>query len=184
MAKKGSSSSFGKMFLGFVLGVAAVAAGLFGYLKFGALPVAVADKPFPYEKEIVYLPLSSRIDRELKNPPFGISEDVFESGARVYRTQCASCHGTPGHDVAFAKHMFPSAPQLWKGHGTHGVVGVSDDEAGETYWKVANGIRLSGMPSYSKVLSETEIWQVSLLLKNADKELPGPVAAILGAPNP
>ena len=183
MAKKGSSGGFGKVFLGFVLGVAAVAAGLFAYLKLGALPVAVADKPFPYEKEIVYLPLSSRIDRELKNPPFGISEDAFESGARVYRAQCASCHGTPGHDVAFAKHMFPSAPQLWRGHGTHGVVGVSDDEAGETYWKVANGIRLSGMPSYSKVLTDAEMWQVSLLLKNADKELPGPVAAILGAPN-
>ena len=184
MAKKGSSGGFGKVFLGFVLGVAAVAAGLFGYLKFGALPVAVADKPFPYEKEVVYLPLSSRIDRELKNPPFSISEDVFESGARVYRAQCASCHGSPGHDVAFAKHMFPSAPQLWRGHGTHGVVGVSDDEAGETYWKVANGIRLSGMPSYSKVLTDAEIWQVSLLLKNADKELPGPVAQILAAPNP
>src|ERR1700722_16767323 len=184
MAKKSSSGSFGKMFLGFVLGVAAVAAGLFGYLKFGGPPGGGADKPFPYEKEIVFLPLSSRIDRELKNPPFGISEDVFESGARVYRAQCASCHGTPGHDVAFAKHMFPSAPQLWKGHGTHGVVGASDDEAGETYWKVANGIRLSGMPSYSKVLSETEIWQVSLLLKNADKELPGPVSQILAASNP
>jgi len=184
MAKKGSSGGFGKVFLGFVLGVAAVAAGLFAYLKFGALPVAVADKPFPYEKEIVYLPLSSRIDRELKNPPFGISEDVFESGARVYRAQCASCHGTPGRDVAFAKHMFPSAPQLWRGHGTHGVVGVSDDEAGETYWKVTNGIRLSGMPSYSKVLTDAEIWQVSLLLKSADKELPGPVAAILSAQNP
>ena len=184
MAKKGSSGGFGKVFLGFVLGVAAVAAGLFGYLKFGALPVAVADKPFSYEKEIVYLPLSSRIDRELKNPPFGISEDVFESGARVYRAQCASCHGAPGHDVAFAKHMFPSAPQLWRGHGTHGVVGVSDDEAGETYWKVANGIRLSGMPSYSKVLTDAEIWQVSLLLKNADKELPGPVSQILAASNP
>ncbi len=184
MAKKGSSGGFGKVFLGFVLGVAAVAGGLFAYLKFGALPVAVADKPFPYEKEIVYLPLSSRIDRELKNPPFGISEDVFESGARVYRAQCASCHGTPGRDVAFAKHMFPSAPQLWRGHGTHGVVGVSDDEAGETYWKVANGIRLSGMPSYSKVLTDAEIWQVSLLLKNADKELPGPVSQILAASNP
>ena len=183
MAKKGSSGGFGKVFLGFVLGVAAVAAGLFGYQKFGALPVAVADKPFPYEKELVYLPLSSRIDRELKNPPFGISEDVFESGARVYRAQCASCHGTPGHDVAFAKHMFPSAPQLWRGHGTHGVVGVSDDEAGETYWKVANGIRLSGMPSYSKVLTDAEMWQVSLLLKNADKELPGPVSTILSSPN-
>ncbi len=184
MAKKSSSGGFGKVFLGFLLGIAAVAAGLFVYLKFGALPVAVADKAFPFEKQIVYLPLDSRIEREMKTPPFGISEDVFESGAHVYRAQCASCHGTPGHDVPFAKHMFPSAPQLWRGHGSHGVVGVSDDEPGETYWKVANGIRLSGMPSYAHVLSETEMWQVSLLLKNADKELPAPVSAILNSPAP
>src|SRR5271163_2791103 len=184
MAKKGSGGGFGKVFLGFLLGIATVAIGLFAYLKFGALPVAVADKAFPFEKEIVYLPLDSRIEREMKPPPFSISEDVFESGAHVYRAQCASCHGTPGHDVAFAKHMFPSAPQLWKSHGSHGVVGVSDDEPGETYWKVANGIRLSGMPSYAHVLSDTEMWQVSLLLKNADKELPAPVSAILSSPAP
>lgn len=184
MAKKSSSGGFGKIFLGFLLGVAAVAAVLFGYLKFGPLPVAVADAPLPYEKQIVRLPLNARIEREVKTAPFGISEDVFESGAHVYKAQCASCHGTPGHDVAFAKNMFPSAPQLWKSHGSHGVVGVSDDEAGETYWKVANGIRLSGMPSYSKVLSETQMWQVSLLLKNADKELPLPVTQILNPSAP
>jgi thiosulfate dehydrogenase len=184
MAKKGSSSGFGKVFLGFLLGIVAVALGLFAYLKFGPLPVAVADSPLPFEKQIVGLPLNARIERETKNAPFGISEDVFESGAKVYRAQCAGCHGTPGHDVDYAKHMFPSAPQLWKKHGSHGVVGVSDDEPGETYWKVANGIRLSGMPSYAKVLSDTEMWQVSLLLKNADKELPAPVAAILNAQNP
>jgi thiosulfate dehydrogenase len=184
VAKKSGGGGFGKFFLGFLFGIAAVAGGLFAYLKFGALPVAVADKAFPFEKEIVYLPLNSRIDREMKTAPFGISEDVFESGAHVYRAQCASCHGTPGHDVAFAKHMFPQAPQLWKKHGEDGVVGVSDDEPGETYWKVANGIRLSGMPSYSHVLSSTEMWQVSLLLKNADKELPGPVTAILSSTNP
>src|SRR5271155_57598 len=184
MAKKGGGGGFGKIFLGFLLGIAAVVIGLFGYLKFGSLPVAVADKAFPFEKEIVYLPLDSRIDREKKTAPFGISEDVFESGAHVYRAQCASCHGTPGHDVAFAKHMFPLAPQLWSSHGSQGVVGVSDDEPGETYWKVANGIRLSGMPSYAHVLSDTQMWQVSLLLKNADKELPGPVSQILNASTP
>jgi mono/diheme cytochrome c family protein len=75
--------------------------------------------------------------------------------------------------------MYPAAPQLWKKH-THGnVVGVSDDEAGETYWKVANGIRLTGMPAYSHVLTDTQMWQVSLLLKNADQQLPDPVIAIL-----
>jgi thiosulfate dehydrogenase len=179
MAKKSSSSGFGRVFLGFLLGVAAVAAGLFLYLRFGPLPVAVIDAPLPFERNIVRFPLNARIEREMKAPPFGTSEDVFEAGAHIYRAQCASCHGTPGRDVAFAKHMFPAAPQLWKKHGKGDVVGVSDDEPGETYWKIANGIRLSGMPSYNHVLSDTEMWQVSLLLKNADKELPDPVTRIL-----
>jgi thiosulfate dehydrogenase len=185
MAKKSSSNGgFGKVLLGFLIGVVAVALGLFAYLKFGPLPVAVADAPLPFEKQIVRVPLNARIERESKAVPFGTSEDVFESGAHIYRAQCASCHGTPGRDVPFAKAMFPSAPQLWKKHSNSEVVGVSDDEAGETYWKVANGIRLSGMPSYKHVLSDTQMWQVSLLLKNADKELPGPVTQILDASAP
>jgi len=185
MAKKNTSSGgFGKVFLGFLLGIAAVAIGLFAYLKLGPLPVAVADAPLPFEKQIVRLPLDARIERESKTAPFGINEDVFESGAHIYRAQCASCHGTPGHDVPFAKAMFPTAPQLWKKHGNSDVVGVSDDEPGETYWKVVNGIRLSGMPSYKHVLSDTQMWQVSLLLKNADKELPAPVTQILNSPAP
>ncbi len=176
---KNNGSGAGKVFLGFVLGLVTVAAVGFGYLRFGALPVAVADKAFPLEKQIVSLPLHGRIDREKKDAPFGTSEDVFEGGAKVYKAQCASCHGVPGKDVAFAKQMYPSAPQLWKKHPRGGVVGVSDDEVGETYWRVANGIRLTGMPAYSKVLSDTEMWQVSQLLKNADKELPQPVVDIL-----
>jgi mono/diheme cytochrome c family protein len=177
-----SGGGFGKFLLGFVFAVLLAAAGLAAYLKFGSLPVAVADKPFPFEKAIVQLPLNARIDREMKAAPFGISEDVFEAGAHVYKAECASCHGTPGHDVAFAKYMYPAAPQLWKKHNRNNVVGVSDDEPGETYWKVANGIRLTGMPSYQHVLSETQMWQVSLLLKNADQPLPDPVMGILTGP--
>ena len=59
------------------------------------------------------------------------------------------------------------------------VVGVSDDQPGETYWKVANGIRLTGMPRYKELLTETQMWQVSLLLANADKPLPPAAVAIL-----
>jgi len=46
---------------------------------------------------------------------------------------------------------------------------VTDDEPGETYWKVANGIRLTGMPAFKQSLSDTQMWQVSLLLANANK---------------
>jgi hypothetical protein len=179
MARRAGGGGWGRFLLGFVVGLVVVAAGVAGYLRFGALPVAVADKAFPFEKAIVHVPLNARIEREMKTAPFGTSEDVFEAGAHVYKAECASCHGTPGHDVAFAKWMYPSAPQLWKKHARNNVVGVSDDEPGETYWKVANGIRLTGMPSYEHVLTETQMWQVSLLLKNADQQLPDPVMGIL-----
>jgi thiosulfate dehydrogenase len=59
---------------------------------------------------------------------------------------------------------------------------VSDDPPGETFWKVDNGIRLSGMPSFHKVLNPTQEWQVSLLLANADKPLPPQVLYLLQQP--
>jgi thiosulfate dehydrogenase len=182
MAKKSSGGGgLGKVVLGFILAILILATGIFLYLKFGHVPVAVADSPFPYEKPMVKIPIRARIGGEMKTPPFGISEDVFESGAHIYHDQCAVCHGSPGHDSSYAKRMYPFPPQLWKKHGPKGVVGVSDDEPGFSHWVVTNGIRLSGMPSFEHVLTDTQIWQVSLLLKNADKELPAPVTEILGS---
>ena len=51
---------------------------------------------------------------------------------------------------------------------------------GETYWKVANGIRMTGMPAFQQSLSTDQMWQVSLLLANSDK-LPKTVADALNA---
>jgi thiosulfate dehydrogenase len=59
---------------------------------------------------------------------------------------------------------------------------VSDDPVGETYWKVANGIRLTGMPSYRGSLEEKQMWQVSLLLANGDKLSPAVAAALANLP--
>ncbi len=67
----------------------------------------------------------------------------------------------------------------WEKHGS-GVVGVSDDPVGETYWKIKNGIRLSGMPAYGNAMTETQMWQVSLLLSRADKPLPAEAAKSVG----
>ena len=193
MAKsRKSGSSWGRFLLGFVMGLVISAGCVTAYLKLGAKPIAIAVKPLPLDEssersvaERNVAPPSParkpRIEHEVKSAPFSTSEDVFEAGAHVYRNQCASCHGTPGRDVAFAKYMDPAAPQLWKKHGKGNVVGVSDDEAGETYWKVANGISQAGMPAYQHLLNETQMWQVSLLLKNADQQLPDPVMRILGA---
>jgi hypothetical protein len=37
--------------------------------------------------------------------------------------------------------------------------GVTDDPVDETYWKVANGIRLTGMPAYQGFLTNDQLWQ-------------------------
>jgi mono/diheme cytochrome c family protein len=60
---------------------------------------------------------------------------------------------------------------------------VTDDAPGETYWKVANGIRLTGMPGFNVSLSSEQIWQVSLLLSDAGK-LPAAARAALQEPLP
>jgi mono/diheme cytochrome c family protein len=74
--------------------------------------------------------------------------------------------------------MFPKPPELF--HGT----GVTDDPAWETYWKAKNGIRLTGMPAFKEALNDTQIWQVSVLLANADKITPAVKSALASTPAP
>jgi len=177
----------GRLLLGIVLGIVLVPIALVGWLRFGRVPVAVADPPLPHEQLFTSVPLDVRIKREpVKKPPIQVDEDTLVSGAHVYRDQCAACHGYHGKPSSFGSHMFPDAPPLWEAHhhGKETMIGVSDDPPSETYWKVANGIRLTGMPSYKNVLSDTEIWQVSLLLANADKPLPPSAVMILRGETP
>jgi mono/diheme cytochrome c family protein len=169
-----------RILIGIVLGVVLVPLAVMAWFHFGTVPVAVSDPPLPMERFITSVPLDARIDRELVNtPPVEANEANFVAGAAIYRDQCAACHGFHGKPSAFGPHMFPDAPPLWEKHHNNQVVGVSDDPPGETYWKVANGIRLTGMPSYKQVLTDTQMWQVSLLLANADKPLPPAAVDIL-----
>lgn len=170
----------GRLLLGILIGMVLVPVAVLTYFKFGQVPVAVNDKPFPQERLITSVPLEARIDREaVKTPPLQPNEETFVAGAHIYAEQCAVCHGYHGKPSAVGTHEFPAAPALWEKHHNGDVVGVSDDAPGETYWKVANGIRLTGMPAYKEVLNDTQMWQVSLLLANADKPLPPAAVSIL-----
>lgn len=176
-----------KFLLGVVIGVMLVPAVVMAYLHFGHPPVAVADSQFPMEDKLVHDPLDARIDRELiKTPPIQPDEGNLVAGAQIYHDQCASCHGVHGKPSSFAAHMYPDAPPLWElhHHGSESMMGVTDDPPGETYWKVANGIRLTGMPAFKDVLTETQMWQVSVLLANADKPLPPAAIGILNGTPP
>jgi thiosulfate dehydrogenase len=154
-----------KFLIGLILGLIAVPLCVYLYFSSGSAPVATGAPPMPFEKTLARMALHARMDKEMpKSVPISADEATYTAGALVYKEHCAVCHGLPGQaQTAIAKGMFPKPPLLLEG------TGVTDDPAGETYWKVAGGIRMTGMPAFDKSLSSTQMWQVSLLLANADK---------------
>lgn len=150
---------------GVIIGVLLVVIGASYYFISGRAPAAVEDKPMPMEKFFANKALDARVEQEMpKSVPIAADETAFLAGADIYQQHCAICHGLPNVDqTPMAKGMFPKPPALFKGKG------VTDDRAGESYWKVVNGIRLTGMPEFKHILNDTEMWQVTLLLANADK---------------
>jgi mono/diheme cytochrome c family protein len=170
---------FMKKFLsGLILGLCLTPLGAYLFVVSGHMPVATKAPPLPFEKMLARQALHAALAAEIGKPsPMPADEPNLIAGAKVYRADCAVCHGHLGQPETFiAQGMFPRPPQLLPPKK-----GVTDDEVGETYWKVKNGIRLTGMPGYGASLSESEMWQVSLLLLHADK-LPEPVAAVLRQP--
>jgi thiosulfate dehydrogenase len=166
-----------KFIAGLMLGFLLVPFGVYLYVAGGSAPVATTDSDFPFEAFFAHKALNARIKKDIpKNVPIQPNEANYVAGAELYKQDCAVCHGLPlAPKTAIATGMYPRPPLLFEGKG------VTDDEPGESYWKIFNGIRLSGMPGFSKSLSETQMWQLALLVANADK-LPTSAKAVLVAP--
>lgn len=165
-----------KLLLGVVLGIALVIGGAFAFVITGQMPVNARGKPLPFERLVARVAIQKAIGDEDGRPaPIPADEANLLAGAKVFQVNCAVCHGLPGQakPSAIATGLFPRAPQLWPPKG-----GVTDDPVGETFWKAKNGIRLTGMPGFADSLSETELWQVSLLLLKAEKLPPAVMAAL------
>jgi len=173
-------SRFPALLLGLIIGLMIVPAFVYCYFRFGYAPVATGAAAMPFEKTFARMGLHAKINKEYpRNAPIEGNEENYTAGAHIYRDHCAVCHGAAGQPVtSVAKGMYPRPPQLLDPRHM-----VTDDPAGESYWKVSNGIRMTGMPSFHESLSETQMWQVSLLLANADK-LPPNVNVILAQPFP
>lgn len=164
-----------KLFLGILIGFFVLfPLAAYSYVRLGFLSLATTAKPFPFEEMMARTALHESVGtaKDAKDP-LPVTDDNLLRGATEYREHCAVCHGLPDQKkTLIAEGMFPPPPQLFDGHEM-----VTDDPEGSTFWKISNGIRLSGMPRFNS-LSETERWQITMLLKNADK-LPAAVQAKL-----
>jgi thiosulfate dehydrogenase len=170
---------------GFIFGVVttlvvAFAIAYVGVVEGLLIPANADAKPSSMERWMASRSLRATIGREMPSQPNPVAAtDVnYDAGIKLYAQNCAACHGAAdGHPSTIAIGLYQHAPQL----GQHGV---EDDPEGETYWKIKHGIRLTGMPSYTKTLSEDQIWTLALFLKHMDKLPPEPNALWHALKNP
>jgi thiosulfate dehydrogenase len=156
------------MIRGFVIGIVAtlVAIALCLYLgiKMGAMPANADAKPPRLERWAASNSLHASLAREApKGPnPVALNDANLVAGIKLYAANCTVCHGAAdGQPSNTARGLYQKPPQLGKD-------GVEDDPEGITYWKVAHGIRFTGMPSFGESLRDEQIWQLTLFLKHMD----------------
>ena len=160
--------------IGFVLATVLLMGGLYYYFSAGMAPVATSEPPMPFERMLAHMALHAHLQKQTTGqPPVAADEAAYLAGADVYKHHCAMCHGLPGQPPTdYSTTMYPEPPQLFRGKG------VTDDPVSESYWKTANGIRLTGMPAFKTTLTDAQLWQVSHLLAHAN-EISDPVKRVL-----
>jgi thiosulfate dehydrogenase len=166
------------MLKGFIAGILAVLGigALIAYVGVtqGLLIPANADSPpGKLERWAASQSLNATIRREMPKQPNPVPATVanYLAGIKLYGENCIACHGAEnGMASTIAVGLYQHAPQLAKD-------GVEDDPEGKIYWKVAHGIRLTGMPAFGKALSDQQVWTLALFLKHMDSLPPRAQAA-------
>jgi thiosulfate dehydrogenase len=173
--RRARSGGFGGFLFGVFIGLC-LPVGLLAYLLAeGKIPVGAKAPPLPFEKLIARKIIRSAMKEAwVLQPTVVADEPNLLDGVKIYKQNCALCHGLPDEKTpSLALGLYPPAPQLYQQHQ-----GVDDDPVSETFWKVRNGLRMTGMPAFQDTLSDSDIWKVSLLLANGMK-IPPPVRAAL-----
>jgi len=171
-----------KYIIVFIAGILLVPAAFYLYLRSGYAPVSTSASPLPFERFFAKLAMRATLSHELPKEDAGPpTEAEMEGGARLYRENCAVCHGLPNEPrTAISKGMYPHPPQFFRpdrptNYDPSRPLRPANRKA---YWKVKNGVRLTGMPGFKGSFKEQQIWEVSQFLGNA-RNLPPAVLAVL-----
>ncbi|HEX8726575.1 MAG TPA: cytochrome c [Gemmatimonadaceae bacterium] len=159
-----------KFILGFVTAVVLLPIAAFAFVRLGLVDPR-ADIPVNGLERRVAMPSldASVARRATAMPGLDDSSDVtLAAGMKVYEENCALCHGDALHpNAALAEALYPRAPQFARD--------APDMPPHENLYIIRHGIRMSGMPAWGKVLSETQQRQVTAFLAHMD-HLPPAIA--------
>ena len=179
MKKQILSSGFSTLLtLLIAMGVLLVAARL------GIVPIQADARPSVLEEKVFTMAVQASVRRRASGEG---SFDTFanedaQSGEAIYKAMCAQCHGQlNGRPSTLGASFYPPAPQL-PGHSTK-------YNGAEVFWIVKHGIRNTAMPAWRQLLSDDDIRNVTIFVKqlenqpdpnDAKRDLPAASAEIRG----
>ena len=136
------------------------------------LTACSAKAPGPVETKTAYwVKRHITVGGKRERNPIPATAANVDAGKRVFGYYCVECHGRDGQNtgVPFANRLAPPVPSM----ASAAVQAYTD---GQLKWIIDNGIFPSGMPASKGTLSDEEIWQMVLYLRDL------PRAGTLGDP--
>ena len=170
----------------FAAGILLVPAAFYLYLRSGYAPVSTSASPLPFERFFAKLAMRATLSHEEPKADTQVpTESDLKGGASLYRGNCAVCHGLPNApQTGISKGMYPHPPQFFRPDRPTAYDASRSFRPvnPKAYWKVKNGVRLTGMPGFKESLTEQQIREVSQFVSNARNLPPGVLATLEGKP--
>lgn len=166
MARKSAREHLPSLtFTAILLGVLLLGGAAFVY--FGIYNIAADDPHTP----LVYSVLDDVRDRSIETRAGNIqapadlsSADRIVRGAGLYQEMCVSCHLGPGVAPSeLSQGLYPQPPKLAE---------KTDHSAGELFWVIKHGVKLSAMPAWGKTHPDPLIWDMVAFVSKLPKMSP------------
>jgi thiosulfate dehydrogenase len=151
-------------FWGVFLTVVAMVVIAYFVVKRGYVDFAADQEPSAIERHVSMAASDAWVERRapaMENP-LPANDETLVAGAKLYRDNCAGCHGSPASPDSALGHAFnPPAPQF--------MTDPADMPDNQNFYVIQHGIRWTGMPSWRGKFNDAQIWQLATFIKHIDK---------------
>lgn len=98
--------------------------------------------------------------------------ELLAMGAEHYAEMCTGCHLAPElNDTELRAGLYPKPPSLAE-HGAH-------RSAGETFWIIKHGLKMTGMPAWGVTHDDRSIWGMVAFLRRLPELSPAQYEALV-----
>jgi len=144
--------------------LAVLGVGVMVALGLGAFDISATSRPSKLEKTVAGwvrdASIRARAPRNVKAPTDAVT---LIKGRAEYAEHCQVCHGLPdAEQSSIAQGLNPPVPDL-----TEPVTQARSD--GELFFIISHGIRLSGMPGFSKSEPDDVRWSLVAFVRHLPK---------------